>query len=69
MHLWVGAENYAGVWINLLLVLIAVQSAFIRCDAYLIDAALQPGRRVRVGLVAGVATLAFSIGADSPGPE
>jgi O-antigen/teichoic acid export membrane protein len=61
LHLWVGAENYAGPWINLLLVLISVQSAFIRCDAYLIDAALQPGRRVRVGLVASTATLLLSL--------
>ena len=60
VHLWVGAENYAGVWINLLIVLIAVQAAFIRCDAYLIDAALQPARRVRVGVTAGVLTLGLS---------
>ncbi|HWN19334.1 MAG TPA: hypothetical protein VNO19_10510 [Gemmatimonadales bacterium] len=62
VHLWVGTENYAGVWTNLLIVLIAVQSAFIRCDAYLIDAALQPARRVRVGIVAGVLTLVLSLG-------
>lgn len=62
VHLWVGAENYAGTWTNLLIVLIAVQSAFIRCDAYLIDAALQPARRVRVGIVSGVLTLALSLG-------
>jgi hypothetical protein len=62
VHLWVGTENYAGAWTNLLIVLIAVQSAFIRCDAYLIDAALQPGRRVRVGIVSGVLTLALALG-------
>ena len=62
VQLWVGAENYAGPWTNLLIVLIAVQSAYIRCDAYLIDAALQPGRRVRVGIMAGLATLALSLG-------
>ena len=62
VHLWVGPENYAGTWTNLLLVLIAVQSAFIRCDAYLIDAALQPQRRVRVGIAAGIVTLLLSIG-------
>ncbi|HEV8176869.1 MAG TPA: hypothetical protein VGP44_04205 [Gemmatimonadales bacterium] len=61
VHLWVGPENYAGAWINLLIVLIAVQSAFIRCDAYLIDAALQPGRRVRVGIVSGVLTLTLAL--------
>lgn len=62
VHLWVGAENYAGTWTNLLVVLIAVQSAFIRCDAYLIDAALQPARRVRVGIAAGTLTLVLSLG-------
>jgi O-antigen/teichoic acid export membrane protein len=62
VHLWVGADNYAGSWINLLIVLIAVQSAFIRCDAYVIDAALQADRRVRVGIAAGLLTLVLSIG-------
>jgi O-antigen/teichoic acid export membrane protein len=61
LHFWVGAENYAGPEVNLLLVLISVQSAFIRCDAYLIDAALQPGRRVRVGIAASTATLLLSL--------
>ena len=61
IYLWVGADNYAGAWTNFLIVLIAVQSAFIRCDAYVIDAALQPARRVRVGIVAGILTLAFSL--------
>ncbi|HEV7366076.1 MAG TPA: hypothetical protein VGN76_09550, partial [Gemmatimonadales bacterium] len=40
---------------------IAVQTAFIRCDAYIIDAALQPGRRVRVSAVAAVIALALSV--------
>jgi O-antigen/teichoic acid export membrane protein len=61
VHLWVGGENYAGPWTNLLLVVIAVQTAFIRCDAYIIDAALQPGRRVRVSAVAAVIALALSV--------
>jgi O-antigen/teichoic acid export membrane protein len=61
VHLWVGSENYAGSWINLLLVLIAVQTAFIRCDAYIIDAALQPGPRVRVSAVAAAVALTLSL--------
>ena len=61
IHLWVGAENYAGGWVNLLIVLVTVQSAFIACDSYLIDAALQPARRVRVGLVAGLLTLVLTL--------
>jgi O-antigen/teichoic acid export membrane protein len=32
VQLWVGSENYGGAWTNLLLVLIAVQTAFIRPD-------------------------------------
>jgi O-antigen/teichoic acid export membrane protein len=61
VHLWVGSENYAGTWTNLLLVAIAVQTAFIRCDAYIIDAALQPGRRVRVSAVAAAVALSLSV--------
>jgi O-antigen/teichoic acid export membrane protein len=62
VHLWVGAENYAGAWTNLLIVLVTLQAAFIRCDAYVIDAALQPARRVQVGIVAGLLTLGLMIG-------
>src|SRR4051812_42365939 len=61
VHLWVGSENYAGTGTNLLLVLVVVQTAFIRCDAYLIDAALQPGRRVRVSLIAAATTLSLTV--------
>jgi O-antigen/teichoic acid export membrane protein len=61
VHLWVGAENYAGLWPNLLLVMIAVQTAFIRCDAYIIDATLQPGSRVRVSAVAAVVAVGLSV--------
>jgi O-antigen/teichoic acid export membrane protein len=61
VHWWVGAENYAGSWTNLFLVLIAAQTGFIRCDAYIIDAALQPARRVRVSAVAALVTIALSI--------
>jgi O-antigen/teichoic acid export membrane protein len=61
VHLWVGGENYAGVWTSLLLVLIAAQTAFIRCDAYIIDAALQPGWRVRVSAGAALLGLGLSI--------
>jgi O-antigen/teichoic acid export membrane protein len=61
VHLWVGGENYAGLWTNFLLVLIAAQTAFIRCDAYIIDAALQPGCRVRVSAVAAAIALSLSV--------
>jgi O-antigen/teichoic acid export membrane protein len=61
VHLWVGGENYAGVWTNFLLVLIAAQTAFIRCDAYIIDAALQPARRVRVSAAAAAIAISLSV--------
>lgn len=58
--LWVGPQQYAGVWPNLLLVVAVVQTAFIRCDSYIIDAALRPRLRVQVGAIAAVATIAAS---------
>lgn len=61
VHLWVGAENYAGLWTNFLLVLIAAQTAFIRCDSYIIDAALQTGSRVRVSTIAAVVAVTLSV--------
>ncbi len=61
LGLWVGPQNYAGPWINLLIVLIMTQTAFIRSDSYVIDATLQPRQRVIVsawaaGLTIGLAT-------------
>jgi O-antigen/teichoic acid export membrane protein len=55
--LWVGPELYAGRIVDLLLVLIAVQTAFIRVDSGMIDAALRPRERVQVGAVAAVVSL------------
>jgi len=42
LSLWVGPQHYAGPWVDLLIVVVAVQTAFIRTDAYIIDAALRP---------------------------
>jgi O-antigen/teichoic acid export membrane protein len=61
IHLWVGSKNYAGPWVDLLVVLIALQTALIRTDAYIIDAALRPRARVIFGAVSVVATLALGI--------
>lgn len=55
--LWVGSEQYAGLVPNVLLVVATVQTAFIRCDSYIIDAALRPRLRVVVGAIASVATI------------
>ncbi|MGH7559678.1 MAG: lipopolysaccharide biosynthesis protein [Gemmatimonadales bacterium] len=61
IRLWVGPENYAGAGIDLLIVLIAVQTAFIRTDAYLLDAALEPKARVLVASAAAVVTIGLTI--------
>ena len=61
LHLWVGSTNYAGPWVDLLIVTIVAQTAFIRTDSYIIDAALRPKGRVVVGALTVVATLALGI--------
>ena len=61
MSLWVGAQHYAGRVVDLLIVLITVQTAFIRTDSYVIDAALQPKLRVLVGAFAAATTLTLGI--------
>src|SRR5207249_2816042 len=59
--LWVGAQHYAGPDVDLLIVLIAVQTAFIRADAYIIDAALQAWLRVVISAAATVVTITLAI--------
>lgn len=61
LNLWVGAHNYAGPWVDLLIVLVVAQTAFIRTDSYIIDAALRPRGRVVVGVFTMLATLALGI--------
>jgi len=61
LHLWVGSLNYAGPWVDLLIVCVVMQTAFIRTDAYIIDAALRPRPRVVFGAIATVLTLALGI--------
>src|SRR5262249_19729655 len=61
LALWVGQGNYAGVWVDLLIVLGATQTAFIRTDAYVIDATLRPRLRVMLGAVAAVLSIGLSI--------
>jgi len=60
LQLWVGAPNYAGPWVNLLIVGIMVQTAFVRADAYVIDAALQPRLRVTVSAIAALLTVGLA---------
>ena len=61
LHLWVGSKNYAGPLVNLLIVLVISQTAFIRTHSYIIDAALRPGGRVILGAITVVATLGLGI--------
>jgi O-antigen/teichoic acid export membrane protein len=61
LSLWVGGENYADGMVNLLIVLVAVQTAFVRVDAYIIDASLRPRKRVLVGALAALVTVGLSI--------
>jgi O-antigen/teichoic acid export membrane protein len=59
--LWVGDASYAGLWTNLLLVLLALQTALIRCDAYVIDAALRPRDRVLISLLAAALAIGMML--------
>jgi len=59
--LWVGPQLYAGLWVNLLIVLVTIQTALVRSDAFMLDAALQPRARVIVSAVAAVLVLGVGI--------
>jgi O-antigen/teichoic acid export membrane protein len=61
LHLWVGPNTYAGLWINFLIVVAAAQTAFIRTDAYVLDSALQPRLRVLVSGGAAVLSLLATV--------
>lgn len=57
LTLWVGNEHYAGTWVNLMLVLIAVQLLLLRNEAYLIDLTLNLRRKVFLGLSAAFTSI------------
>lgn len=59
--LWVGADHYASGRVDLLIVLIAVQTAFIRADSFIIDAALQSWLRVTISAAAAAVTISLAI--------
>lgn len=61
LALWVGERNYAGPWVDLLIVVTMLQTAFIRTDAYIIDAALKPKLRVLVGALSAAVTLGMGV--------
>jgi O-antigen/teichoic acid export membrane protein len=60
VHLWVGAEHYAGLWPNLLIVVMIVQLMFIRNDAYVIDLTLQLREKVLMGALAAALSIGLS---------
>ncbi|MFN2516046.1 MAG: lipopolysaccharide biosynthesis protein [Pyrinomonadaceae bacterium] len=60
VYLWVGKEHYAGVWPNLLIVVMVVQLIFIRNDAYVIDLTLQLREKVLMGALAAIVSIALS---------
>ena len=59
-HLWVGGDNYAGFWPNLLIVMAMVQLVFIRNDAFVIDLTLQLREKVIMGGVAALLSIILS---------
>ncbi|HSA55382.1 MAG TPA: oligosaccharide flippase family protein [Gemmatimonadaceae bacterium] len=59
--LWVGAENYAGPTVDVLIALLFLQTIFIRVEAYIIDATLKPRLRVLISGVAMVVAIVLSI--------
>src|SRR5438270_718285 len=61
LGLWVGQQHYGGPWLDLLIVLAAVQTVFIRTDAYVIDAALRPRPRVLAGAGAALVTIVVAV--------
>ena len=61
LGLWVGADHYAGSIPNLLIVVAAMQLAFIRSDGNIIDLTLQMSQKVLLGLL----SVTISIGAAS----
>jgi O-antigen/teichoic acid export membrane protein len=65
VRLWVGGEQYAGLVPNVLLVIATVQTAFIRCDSYIIDAGLRPRLRVVVGAIAAFVTIVACVALTS----
>ncbi|HLZ44693.1 MAG TPA: hypothetical protein VKQ05_03350 [Gemmatimonadales bacterium] len=61
LALWVGPSLYAGGWVNLLIVIVTIQTALLRSDSYLLDAALRPRERVIISAVAGICALGLGL--------
>ncbi len=59
--LWVGGQQYAGKGINTLLAICTLQLVFIRHDAFLLNLALDIRKKVFVGAVSMILTIALMI--------
>lgn len=61
IFLWVGNAQFAGFWVNALLVIIAVQFILIRVDIYLINISLNIKRMVVIGAITSAVSILLSI--------
>jgi O-antigen/teichoic acid export membrane protein len=61
LNLWVGESFYSGSRVNLLIILLMVQTSFIRSDAQFIDATLKLRDRIIVNLLAAVLSITLSV--------
>lgn len=61
ISLWIGSEHYAGQYVNLLMVVIAVQLLFLRNETYLIDLTLDINNKVLLGLLSLFITIILAI--------
>ena len=56
--LWVGQEYYVGSTVNLLIVLMVIQLVLIRNDAFMIDLTLDLRRKVLIGALSAILSIA-----------
>lgn len=59
--LWAGREHYAGLWVNFLLVLLAVQLLLLRNETYLIDLTLDLRQKVTLGMLSALLSIGLSL--------
>jgi O-antigen/teichoic acid export membrane protein len=60
VNLWVGAENYAGSLVDLLIVIGSIQLVLIRNDAFIIDLTLNIKQKVLFGIVSVSTTIGLA---------
>src|SRR5690606_18271879 len=60
VHLWIGAEHFAGTMENFFIILMAVQFIFFQSDSLIINVSLNLKMKVLLSIVASVFTLLFA---------